>query len=490
MKKSLLYIVLVSIAMLFLTGCSDFLDEKTDGQVFDNVLSTQPGLESALTGAYAGLQTPWNCGFGNGTTIQLTFGGDDVCAPLSDANGTQLDRYAVTSSNGSMGGAWSGCYKAIIGSNKVIDHYKDCSGTQSTITVIAGEAYFLRAFCYYWLVRLHGRVPMVLSSTYNAADGTVAPSEVADIYAQIESDLGQAVSLLDNTRRNSEAGRPNKGTAKALLAEVYLSEAGWPLKKAGYYAKAAAEAKEVLDNKATFGFDFADSYETLYKNRTDANCITSEDEFSITADLDKNFVVNYGDWCMPAEEGGWDVVRAEIGFFKNFPAGIRKDATFLTTFTSQDGKTSCTWENSKSGHPYYKKLMIAGPNHYAYYSNIPIHLLRYTQTALTYAEAKARSGAPDQQAYDCLNAIRERAELPTYSGLSASAFADACVQERAWELCGECVRWFDMTRLDMVQAVVDKRDALDPTPLHTITTADYFLPLPAADILLNPNLSK
>lgn len=496
-------ISLTALAALLICSCSGFLDEKTNGQVSDNSLLTQNGLESALTGSYTGLHSPWSMGFGNGTTTQLTFGGDDIAAPASDANGYQLDTYSVTNSNGSMGGSWNGCYKAIQGSNQVIANYENCEGDASVIKVIAGEAYFIRAFSYFWLVRLHGRVPIVTSSVYDSEEANMEPSEISEIYALIEDDLGKAIEMLGDSKRGGEAGRPNKGSAIALLAEVYLQEAGWPLKKDGYYAKAAEEAKLLLDNRAKYGYDFADSYATLYKNRDDEECVTCEDIFPITGNLSSNNIILYGDWCMPGEIGGWDCVMAEIAFFKNFPEGVRKDATFATEFVSQDGTKTWTWEQLGKKRPYYKKLMIAGPNMYNYYSSIPIHLLRFTQTALTYAEAKARSGGPDALAYECLNTIRRRAELPEYSGLSASEFADACVQERAWELCGESVRWFDMTRLDMVASVIAQREAdqskwckdesTDPRDhkvTKTITEADYFLPIPASEVLLNPNLGK
>ena len=488
MKQHIRNISVAAMAAFALTACSGFLDEKTNGQVSDNSLSTQNGLEATLTGAYTGLHSPWSMGFGNGTTTQLTFGGDDIGAPLTDANGTQLDRYAVTNTNGSMGGSWNGCYKAIQGCNKVLSGYESCSGDADVIKTIAGEAHFIRAFAYFWLVRLHGSVPLVLSSVYDKEEANMKPAEIADIYQLIEDDLTKAKEMLGDSKRNGEAGRPNKGSAIALLAEVYLQEAGWPLKKDGYYAKAAEEAKLLLDNRAKYGYDFADSYATLYKNRDDVDCVTCEDIFPITGTLSDNRIILYGDWCMPGEVGDWNCVMAEIGFFKNLPERVRKDATFATEFVSQDGKDRWTWKELSSKHPYYKKLMIAGPDPYTFYSSIPIHLLRFTQTALTYAEAKARAGAPDDLAYECLNTIRRRAGLQEYHGLSASEFADACVQERAWELCGESVRWFDMTRLDMVAEVAAKRDPEDPAPLHAITQADYFLPIPASEVLLNPNL--
>ena len=58
----------------------------------------------------------------------------------------------------------------------VINNYQDCSGDASTIKIIAGEAYFLRAFAYYTLVRLWGDIPMVTASGYNSDDASIGLS--------------------------------------------------------------------------------------------------------------------------------------------------------------------------------------------------------------------------------------------------------------------------------------------------------------------------
>ncbi len=179
-------------------------------------------------------------------------------------------------------------------------------------------------------------------------------------------------------------------------------------------------------------------------------------------------------------------------FYNEFPEGPRKTATFATTFTKEDG-TVLNWKELKNPRPYYKKLMKSekAPNYYNHASQIPMRMLRYSQTALTYAEAKARTPeGPDALAYKCLNDIRTRAGLDTYSELSNSDFIDKCVQERAWELCGERVRWFDMVRLEIVEEVVAKKDPADNQPMHAITEKDYTFPIPIHDELLNSQLNS
>lgn len=492
MKKILKY-VLASVSVLAFAGCSEFLTEETNGQVFDNVLSSQEGLEAALTGSYNGLNSPWSYGICNGTFQQLVAGGDDIYCPTSDANGTQLDRCGVTDSNGSFGSTWNGLYKVVLGANTVINNYEDCSGSKETIRVIAGEAYFLRAYAYFMLVRLWGEIPMILSSSYDEAESSMGVSSEAAVYELIETDITHAVEMLDDTRRNSEIGRPNKLVARALRAEIYLTEAGWPLKKAGYYEKAATEAKAVLDASKSQGVDLAANCSDLFINKEEENCITTEDLFVIPASTTDN-VVFYGAWCEPSEIGGWDIIFAEVGFMEKFPDGPRKDATFYTEYTktNEDGSTEVVgWQNWKQKHPGILKLMKypqGGKNCVASSNSVlPVHLLRLSQTALTYAEAEARSQAPSEDAYYWLNRIRTRAGLPEYQSLTQQEFIDAAVNERAWELAGEGVRWFDLLRLELVEkSFEDKNPEYDPSMLNK--SSRYTFPLPASETLLNPNL--
>lgn len=493
MKRNILYSLVILSSITFThTGCSGFLEEDTRGKVFDNVLTTQSGLEAALTGAYRGWANCWTYGFNNGWATEMTLGGDDLTCPPGTGNTQEFDRYDVKNTNSSSPTVFWGCYKAIQGANNIIDNYEACSGTANVIQQIAGEAYFIRAYSYYWLVRCHGDIPLILKAVFNLEDLKIQPSTVKEVYTQIEADLAKATEMLDNSRRNSEAGRPNKGSALALLAEVYLSEAGWPLKETEKYALAASTAKEVIENKGKYGFDLESSYEVLYENDETKSGINKEDIFTIPCNRANGNTTNatYGYWAYPGELGGWDVVFSELTFYKEFPEGVRKEATFATKVTTQDGKV-LIWQELKNPRPYYKKLMKneKAPDYYNYASSVPMRMLRYTQTVLTYAEAKARSGGPDQLAYECLNSIRTRAELPTYTGLSAEDFANKCIDERVWELCGERVRWFDMVRLEIIQQVLSKRDPSDNQPLHAITAKDYIFPIPQHDELLNVNLN-
>jgi hypothetical protein len=492
MKKTLIYVI-TACTLLVPTSCSNFLDENTRGKVFDNVLISESGLESALTGAYKGWCATWSYGFVNGWATEMSMGSDALTAPPSMGGDLkQFDAYDVKDTNASTANVYRGCYKAIQGANNVIANADNCTAAKEIVDPIKGEAYFIRAASYFCLVRTFGAIPLISEAVFTEAVLSVEPSPVADVYALIESDLNNAIELLGDSRRKGELGRPNKGVALGMLAEVYLTEAGWPLKETSKYALAASTAKQVLDNRAKYGLDFENSFDVLYWNN-DADTGNKEDMWTIPTNTNAGSNSNavYGYWAYPGEIGGWDVVFAEYTFYNDFPEGVRKEATFATDFVAQDG-TTYHYTELRNPHPYFKKLMKDpnDPNYYTSSTSVPMRMFRFTQTALTYAEAKARSGEPDALAYECLNFIRTRAGLPTYSGLSATEFANKCVDERAWELCAERVRWYDLVRLEILADVVAKKDPRDVQPLHAITEKDYTFPLPQRDALLNDNLNK
>lgn len=487
MKK--LLILLIGVTVIAAMGCKKYLNEEVKGALLGSgALQSQAGLEAALTGAYAGWENTWGTGFIHATAIGATMGGDDVTTHKASnkSDFREFDQFAVSSTNQRTQALYSGCYKAIQGANNIIANYKTTVGDAATISAIAGEAYFVRALSYYWLVRLYGNIPLITDPNFSDSELTIKSSPPATTYALIEADFKQAEILVPDVKRNP--GRPNKGTVKAYLADVYLTEGGWPLKQTDKYALAAAKAKEVIDGKATWGFQLLPSYDQVWANDPTGNG-TAETVFQLTTSLNagSTYNANYGWSAMPGEEGGWDDFFAELNFFKNFPAGPRKDATFETVFKLANG-TTIPWQQSQTQHPYYHKYYIKG-NVGNFQSTVPESMMRYAYVLTVYAEAEARAtGTPDDLAYTCINSIRARAGLTPLSGLSGADFAAAVVQERAWEFAAERTRWFDLVRLEMVESANANKDPNDLQPIGAITKSDYTFPLPFSETSANPNL--
>lgn len=487
MKKNL--IIALSAVVVMASGCKNYLDEEVRGALLGvQALESQEGLEAALTGAYKGWANTWGHGFIHATAIAATMGGDDVTTHKASnkADFREFDQFNVPATNQRTQALYNGCYKAIQGANNIIANYHNTQGNEATINAIAGEAHFIRAVSYYWLVRLYKDIPMVLEAEFNAEMLTIGRTGPEEVYALIVSDLLAAEELVPNTKR--DAGRPNKGTVKAYLADVYLTMAGWPLKQNDKYALAAAKAKEVIDNKDLYGFRLVETYDELWENDPEKNG-TAETVHQISTFMGVGSTqnANYGFSAMPGEEGGWDDFFAELEFFRNFPEGPRKDATFRTTFVLGNGSTM-SWEDSQTERPYYKKYYQKNEvkNHA---SQIPESMMRYAHVLTIYAEAQARAtGTPDVLAYESINAIRDRADLSPLQNMSGAAFADAVVQERAWEFAAERTRWFDLVRLEIVEEANADKDPNDLQPIGGISESKYTFPLPFSETSVNPNL--
>lgn len=482
-------IVCMASLLVLSSGCSGFLDEEAKGELMGaSALNSQEGLEAALTGAYKGWANTWGSGFLHATAIGATMGGDDVTTHKASnkADFREFDQFNVSETNQRTQALYDGCYKAIQGANNVIENYENTEGDAETISTIAGEAYFVRAVSYYWLVRLYGEIPLITQAEYSSDLLTIEKSSSEEVYALIESDLKNAEERVPDTKR--DPGRPNKGSVKAYLADVYLTEAGWPLKQTDKYGLAAAKAKEVIDNKALYGFELLPSLAEVFENDPEKNG-TRETVFQISAFRGNGSTTNtnYGSSAMPGEESGWDDFFAEINFFNDFPEGVRKEVTFRTEFIEGDGDV-VPWQDSQTGHPYYEKYYIKGDiRNFA--SSVPESMMRYAHVLTIYAEAQARAtGTPDALAYESINAIRLRAELEELSGMSGPQFAEAVVQERAWEFAAERTRWFDLVRLEMVAEANANKNPNDLKPLGEITKEDYIFPLPYSETSINDNL--
>jgi hypothetical protein len=482
---------MIILLCLLLVSCSKFLEEDPRGQVVGAAAIVDvPSLEAALTGAYKGVTRTWARGFLNANTQGFAMGGDDLTTLFggNKAFYRQMDQFEVTSANPHLSYIWNGCYKMIQGANNVITNAPKIIGDQAKIDQIVGEAYFLRALGYYWLVRGFGPIPLITKIDYEITPDllNMKKSEPGEVYQVIESDLLKAEAMIANTKR--DPGRPNKGTVKALLADVYLTEGGWPMKDVAKYALAASKAKEVIDNKATYNFDLVDLAVLWAGNATAIG--TKEEVMAFHTNVNYGGATNSfsGAPTIPAEEGGWEDYHAEINFFNNFPAGKRKDITFHTIFKKADG-TLVPWQNSSSKHPYFAKFRIENNANAA--SSMPVHIIRYAHVLLIYAEAQARStGTPNEAAYAALNAVRHRAGLgDAPDNLSGTNFANAVVAERAWEFAAEgTTRWFDLIRLEMVEAANANKNPGDLQVTGTITKDNYCFPAPLTDANINPNL--
>ncbi|MGV8135700.1 MAG: RagB/SusD family nutrient uptake outer membrane protein [Mangrovibacterium sp.] len=480
--KIILYSLL---SLVFLASCESFLQEDAKGVLTpENFFNNSGELEGAITGLYRTAISNYL----DGNFSSNLMGSDDLGTKFSPFQ--EMDVFVSNSESFYPGVFWADTYKTIFQCNNIILHYEKTPVSDEVKQLAAGQAYFFRAWSYFALVRIFNEIPLMEDVTVNY---DMVKSGPADIYKLIVDDLKKAEEWLPASWNDGkELVKVTQGSAKALLAEVYLAMAGYPLMETANYALAAAKAKEIIDS----GRYKLETYEKLWSKDF------SNDEVIfglVFMNINKGSQL---ETCyLPNEYQGWGILYSERKFFYDFPEGPRKNVTFETQFRTPGGPVNWT-ESKYFKNPFYRKMMastqidILDPNsqpwnHSFWQFDKLFMYIRYAHVLLTYAEAKAMSSGVDGSAYDAVNEIRGRAGLPDLpSGLSVTAFRDAVFDERGWEFAGEFTRWFDLVRLERVEQIAANRDPNDNAIPALPTKKNYFQEIPANEVRLNPNLNQ
>lgn len=225
-KIRIISIVIASLALSGLTSCKDFLTEKPKSFFEPNAtLATEKGAEAFITGTYSCLSTTSDSFYAEYGSAMGELG-TDITQGNGNTTYTDFDNYRNLSTNLVVITTWTSLYKTIANCNAIIDAIDQCNAPQNKRNYIEGQARFLRAFCYFHLVRFWGEIPLRLHQGLNS----LPKSSVADIYESIIADALVAVSYLPVKSPDKDLGKATKGAAKMLLAKIYMTKAGWPLK--------------------------------------------------------------------------------------------------------------------------------------------------------------------------------------------------------------------------------------------------------------------
>lgn len=483
---------------------------------------SQAELELAVTGAYNRMWAALRM-----TTAWVSaWGGDDLTTHRASnkADFREYDQRAVSLGNARTRNTWSGVYRAIRAANTVLVNAAETDlSDRAAQDQLVGEAYFIRGYLFFHMTRIHGSIPLVLGIV---PDLEIGCSPQVEVFQQIESDLTKAESMLPVVSTLGGT-RPNSGSARAMLARLYMHWAGYPLKDTGKYADAASSAKKVIDNAGSHGFALVPDMATLY---TLAGSQNTEGVFTLAhcqpCGLGNRKTGKLG---LPGDFGGWQESFAEIRFFEDFPEGYRKEVTYHTEIPlDASGKVTpnvagaasfIPWTEFKDQqNPVFQK--ITGPfedNIFNGFQNSRSdYIMRYAEVLLTYAEASGRAGNATADAWEALNMVRRRSEglpfdQPDESvDLTSGDLAELAFTERKWEFAGEYMRWYDLVRMERVEEALGNRNpqksvgtAFDaagnatPVPLTeasnpilgSLGTDNYFHPFPPDEVTQLPNLS-
>ncbi len=493
------------VALLSFTSCQKLEEDPRSILTTETFLNNESEFEGAVAAMYrpiTGAEIGW------GFTFRITsyFGSDDLTTDpgLNKQPFREFDRLQGTSDNDFARRQWEGPWQTIYQANNVLENLEEADLSDEYRNGAEGQARFLRAISYFYLVRTFGRLPAVTSTAIDV-NNLPQRAEVSEIYDIIVSDLDLAEDLLPE----SFAGEPGKATkfaAKSLYADVLLTMAGWPLNQTDTYAQAAEKAKEVIDSGQ---YSLVADYGEVFRTNNNSESIFGL-QYNVAGGLPQR---GFGSSATPLEEvaqtgaSGWQDFCTEITFFNNAPDCKRTDDTFYTTLKlrQDDGSYDLVpWDSPRTRiqHPYFKKfrsglmgdgvsetdstIFSMGPS-----TDKSLDVIRYASTLLNYAEASAMASGPSADSYGAINLVRDRAGLPPLTpGLPQEQFRDSVIYENAYEFAGEFgERWFDIVRLQLLQEVIDARDSRE-IPIAEAAKADpspyYLAPIPFNEMAKNP----
>jgi starch-binding outer membrane protein, SusD/RagB family len=255
------------VGMLIATSCSDsFLDSEPITVITDvNFYKTKKDAEMAIIGCYDGLQRIYADGVAFPVASEVlsdnTFGGTGNNDAL---NYQVIDEFDINRSPGEVNlfnGSWVNYYRAIYRANVLLEKMDqiDWEDDEDYKKSIEAQARFIRAFCYFDMVRLWEKVPLLTE----AQNGNIPQSEPDDIYEVIAEDL---IFTANNGDATVQAGRVNKWVAKAYLARVFLFYTGYYNKSdlVGMYSQTDAlnGLEDIISSGA--GYGLVESYKNLW----------------------------------------------------------------------------------------------------------------------------------------------------------------------------------------------------------------------------------
>ena len=270
MKKILLYCL--PLCLLF-ASCSDLLDEESYSETGkDNYLNNAKEAETVLQGVYKNLANEYTYSYH--LSLLFTISTDIAqCEGSSTTSFREIPTNSHNASTSQISRTWQKLYSAIYDANDFIETVSGRmdnwgSSDRELATIYLGEARALRALFYFELVRWYGNVVLMTSTADSRRkDETFEQTAAKDVYAYIEEDLKYAAEVLpwavDDTRRTTNAYRFSKGAALGLLAKVYCTWAGYPVRDESKWAEDEKAARRVVESGK---HRLISDYETVWKN--------------------------------------------------------------------------------------------------------------------------------------------------------------------------------------------------------------------------------
>lgn len=518
-NRCITLLLMIVFAATLPVACKKFLDTKpTDSISPENYYKTQGDLNRALAGVYDRLGDRRVYG----TALYGYFAFSDEFFIKGQSTGYLAN--IIDASTLEVNRCWEAIYTGIERANMLLDYIGNAQVTDSFRNEIKGQALFLRGYYYYLLADMFGAVPLKLTSTKSPVEPPLSRTPVAQVYAQVVADMKAAEPLVKDITSYGFNGRVTKTAVQGMLAKVYLTMAGNPLKDQAKYADARAYADKVIQSKI---HSLNTSYQQIFINHAQDLYDIKEGLWEVEFYGNNQEVIKeggyVGSWigiaCTNIDTGyGYDYIHATAKLYNAYGANdLRRDWNVAPYRFVATGNTvvRTAWTSTqiyeRSAGKWRREYEVFKPKNKDYTpTNFP--LLRYSDVLLMFAEAENQVNGPTGAAYDAVNMVRRRAygkplttadatvDLP--AGLSKTDFLDSLKNERFRELAFEGVRKHDLIRwgdyLPVMKDMIVQYQATAPSTLspaaiiqaQNVTQRSLLMPVPNSEIAVNPYVTQ
>jgi starch-binding outer membrane protein, SusD/RagB family len=480
--------LIIGLLTFGLTSCS-IEQEIFDTLTTSNSLKTQADVTNFINGTYGKIQhfSAFKLGL-----QPFVLSADDMYTRTGAAYGLRYtnktpDPFTTESAN-----LWVQLYQAINSANYLIDVIDNLSIDAAFKRRAKGEMYFMRAFSYYYLVRVYGGVPLRIKASSLDEELALPKSSIDEIYAQIFKDLEEANRTMIPRRSmpTTELGRASKGSAQAILASASLTYANY-LELNGksgdspkHFTSARSWADSVI-NSAQYSLipNFNDLWDVekevaSYNEIIFAVMFTRDPQNAGAQSLGSELGLQSLPINMPNVGGngvnrtGLGALRIQPWFARKYSTGdylndYRAEFSILTLYPSVTaGRNVITFPRTKAtltsneiveNQPYMGKF-IDGKAQDSRNAANDFPVIRLSEIFLIKAEAINELSGPTAEAITEFNKVRARARNANgvvrttpanlaITGLTKDSFREKIIDERALEFVGEGKRWFDLLRI-------------------------------------------
>lgn len=478
-------VILISLA----GACKkSFLEIPSDTSLSTPVyFKTESDFQQAINGAYEPLRGEYNGSNGAWAMGELRSDNTTYKFNPNDRGTIQpeyISDFQDDNTNGTTPNKYVSDYRVISRANQILALIDGVDFDAKAKNNIKGQAFFLRALCYFDLVQYFGSVPLHLKPATTLGETALPLTSTDSIYAQVIADAQQANTMLLD-KATQEPGRATSGSAKTLLGNVYIVLKQW------------ANAETAL--KGVTGYSLIPNYADIYNvsNKNNAESIFEIQYKEGTEGFSSNFFYTF--LVQP-------ITAAEITAVTGIPENGRTIEGYniptpdiISAYEPNDSRKGASIGYVTAGgvsYPFIKKYLHTHALSNNTNDDWPVY--RYAEVLLFLSEALNEENKTTE-AIPYLNQVRARAGLPATTAVLQADIRNAIIQERRVELAFENKRWLDLVHFGIADQVMKAYGArvkanpqayyfpagISPSPA-SYTNIRILFPIPASEVALNP----